>query len=64
MFKKEEKQKSTKIKLGAGAYLEAVLPTVRGLIDLNGRSFHFNGNKRCLSLRQDMRRIINTLIVR
>ena len=44
MFEMEHKQKSTKIKFSAGAYLEAVLPTVRGWSDLNGKSFHFNGN--------------------
>ena len=42
-FEKEEKQKCTKLKFSAGAYYEAVLPTVSGWKKLNGNSFSFDG---------------------
>ena len=42
-FDKEEKQKCTKLKFSAGAYLEVVLPTVSGWKSLNGKSFDFEG---------------------
>ena len=42
-IEKEEKQKCTKLKFSAGAYYEAVLPTVRGWENLDGNSFNFEG---------------------